>query len=662
MLAPSGHRSLIRLGIMVGFVSLGFGAPAALAQLPDKAPWPTSEAPAPAPSPSASSSVPPSSSAPTTPSAGPPTASFPPPTGTASTSPPPPAAPPSAAPPPVSATGPEPTLAEGDRLRAIGDLRGALRIFRALLARGPSAPLGLRVAETEDALFRHGPAYDAYAELLLRHTSELQPQVRERVEQRLIELSQTTGVITLVGTPPGTEVRVDGEMVGTIPLPRPLRLTRGDRRVDLFKQDFEIRSLSVLVSATPTEVPAELTPVSTTGTLSVRGTTSEPAELYVNEQLVGPLPVSVELQAGTHQIKAVGPRVMSSVLKVTIRRRESTPVALDLFPRPGEVDIDALMTDCSIVVDGVVVGQGRYRGALPAGRHEIEFRRRGFAVQRQTVMLEPGQLSSLRAGPFLAQTGTPGGAPSSALARDAEGRAAPEEEPEDPYNGLYGQVFVPLMLGGPATHSYADQCPAEAYHGGCTVTAPKGGGLALRLGYSFLDWIGIEALAAGAVDVTIAQFAIPAEAISVPDSPITQDLIDLAGRSAFVRAGGLFGGGLRINTPLQGIRFSLGVDYVYVTRKIFAIPDSFTGANLAYSVPGWFIDGGVQLGGTPGGRLYLGFFYFTESPHNLPLDRDLSALGLTPEQTAVADELVSMTIYRGRQTFFGPLLGIAFGH
>ncbi len=518
------------------------------------------------------------------------------------------------------------------------------------------------MAETEDALFRQGPAHDAYTELLLRHTTELEPTVRARVEQRLVELSQITGLVNLVGTPPGTEVRVDGEMVGTTPLPRPLRLTRGERRLDLFKQDFEIRSLTVVVGANPAEVPAELTPVTTTGTLSVRGTTNEKADLYVNEQLVGPLPISLELQAGTHQIKAVGPTVMSSVLKVTIRRRESTPVALDLFPRPGEVDIDALMTDCSILVDGVVVGQGRYRGALPAGRHEIELRRPGFATQRQIVVLEPGRLSTLRAGPFLAQTGGSSGAPSAALARDAEGREVPEAEPDDPYNGIYGQLFVPLMLGGPATHSYTDQCPAQAYHGGCTVTAPKGGGLALRLGYSFLDWIGIEALAAGAVDVTIAQFAIPAEAISVPDSPITQDLIDLAGRSAFVRAGGIFGGGLRINTPMQGIRFSLGVDYVFVSRKVFAIPDSFTGANLSYSVPGWFIDGGVQLGGTPGGRLYLGFFYFTESPHDLPLNRDLSALGLTPEQTAVADELVAMTIYRGRQTFFGPLLGIAFGH
>ena len=111
---------------------------------------------------------------------------------------------------------------------------------------------------------------------------------------------------------------------------------------------------------------------------------------------------------------------------------------------------------------------------------------------------------------------------------------------------------------------------------------------------------------------------------------------------------------------MQGLRFTVGADYLYIYRKVIAIPDSFAGASLGYSVPGWFIDGGIQLGSTPGARFYLGAFALIEQAHDLPLTRNLAALGIDP--SLVPAELTQMSVYRGRQIFYGPLLGIAFGH
>jgi hypothetical protein len=122
----------------------------------------------------------------------------------------------------------------------------------------------------------------------------------------------------------------------------------------------------------------------------------------------------------------------------------------------------------------------------------------------------------------------------------------------------------------------------------------------------------------------------------------------------------MYGIGARLAIPMQGLRLTVGADYLFVYRKIYAIPDSFAGAQLSYTTPGWLIDGGIQLGSTPGARFYLGVFALIEQAHDLPLTRNLRALGLDP--SLVPEAMTQMKVYAGRQVFYGPMLGIAFGH
>ncbi|HMA95087.1 MAG TPA: hypothetical protein VKP30_20490, partial [Polyangiaceae bacterium] len=222
-----------------------------------------------------------------------------------------------------------------------------------------------------------------------------------------------------------------------------------------------------------------------------------------------------------------------------------------------------------------------------------------------------------------------------------------------PYRGIFGSFIVPIMLGGKSTHSYLNDCPAKAFEGACTATAPRGGGVALRLGY-FYEWVGIELVGGGALDVSTTELKLP------PIPAISSTMQNAAGRNVFVRAGGMYGLGVRLAIPMQGIRITVGADYLFLHRKVYAIPDSFAGTSLSYKVPGWFIDGGIQLGSTPGARFYLGAFALIEQAHDLPLTRNLAALGIDP--SVVPEALTKMVVYQGRQVFFGPLLGIAFGH
>ncbi|HEY5961606.1 MAG TPA: PEGA domain-containing protein [Polyangiaceae bacterium] len=407
-----------------------------------------------------------------------------------------------------------------------------------------------------------------------------------------------------------------------------------------------------------------------TGTLIIASPTPSDATLYIDGRAVGPLPQQVELPPGQHEVTAIGARVEARPIRVLVEPGKTMSLGLNLVPKPGLFEIDPVAPDAVLVVDQQSLGSGKRTVSLPPGRHVLELRRVGYQTQRLSLEVQPGQQQHLAAAAYARDKSAVAAAPpatppvtppiaqqaNAPLAAEAPAKTPPlaeQPEPSSPYTGIFGSFVVPVMLGGKSTHSYVDACPAKAYGGACTTSAPRGGGLGLRLGY-FYEWIGLEVMGAGAVDVSTTELKLP------PIPTISSSMQDLAGRSVFVRAGGMFGVGLRLAVPMQGLRFTVGADYLYIYRKVIAIPDSFAGANLSYTVPGWFIDGGIQLGSTPGARFYIGAFVMIEQAHDLPLTRNLSALGV--DTSFIPAELTQMKVYQGRQVFYGPLLGIAFGH
>jgi hypothetical protein len=575
--------------------------------------------------------------------------------------------------PPPSQTEPSASLAEGDRLRDSGDLPGALRIYRAVQTKQPSLEGQQRIAGAEDKLGQHGTAYVEYALLLDRYGTTLEPARKRAIESRLRELDELTGMLSLEPLMPNAVVRIDGRKVDDSLLSRPIRVTRGERRITVEQPGYRAVTLTQSVGATMAKVTLPLDPLPVTATLNVSSLSSAEVDLYLDGKKVGPLPQHLQLSLGEHVLHADGPKVYAEPRKVQLTSAAShQDLTLNLLEKPATLSIDPVAPDTVLYVDAKPLGTGLRNVELPPGRHSLELRRPGFRTQKLVLEVQAGQRNSLRAAPYVAESiavkpvtpppqpltvEKPPPAEKSAKPAEQEQPPLPRipeaEEEESRFSGFYGALIVPVMLGGDSTHSYTNHCPADTYSGACTTTAPRGGGLGLRMGYVY-EWIGLELFAAGAVDVSTSELKLP------PLDTIPQEVQTVAGKNVFVRAGGLLGGGVRFSTPIQGIRVTLGADYVYVARKVLAIPDSFMGASLGYSVPGYFIDGGIQLGSTPGARFYLGAFLFIENAHNLVLNRNLESL--TGTSVTIPQELKTMTVYQGRQYFFGPLLGIAFGH
>jgi hypothetical protein len=555
-----------------------------------------------------------------------------------------------------------PSLSAGDRLRAAGDLKAALHIYRAVYGRAETAEAQQRIAEAELRLGHDGYAYSEYAKLLDRFGSALTRADRKRLEKRLKKLDTSTGLLAFDQLPLDAVIRVDDEPVPKSLSSTPLRLTRGERRLEIEIASHKPVRFIVSVGAVPVRMKLSFEPLMTMAAVQIGVRDDVAMNLYVDGTNVGPLPQRIQLPPGKHAVSADGVTHFVPPQPLVVETPSAMDLVLVAVEKPAVVEIHPTAADAILFLDEQPLGSGTRRLELSRGKHVLELRRSGFRAQRLVYDAKPGQFHVLRAMPYVPLRNLPQAVASppaqTAPASKAPPRAAtrapsPEHERDDhPFRGLYGGLFVPMLLGGESTHSYVSSCPADTYGGTCSTTAPRGGGLALRLGY-FYEWIGLEVFGAGAVDVSSAQIGLP------PIPTVTEDMLALAERTVFVRAGGLIGGGLRLSTPIKGIRVSIGADYVHAARKVVAIPDSFAGASLGYSAPGYFVDGGIELGSTPGTRFYLGAFLFVENAPDLVLNRDLAALSIS---TTVPSELTTMTVYRGRQYLFGPLLGLAFGH
>jgi hypothetical protein len=379
--------------------------------------------------------------------------------------------------------------------------------------------------------------------------------------------------------------------------------------------------------------------------------TGRVADLYVDGKQVCRLPCQTLVLVGVHRFVGSGPEGSSAEQSLYVAAGTTVPLVFDIVPVPATLRVAADNADTLIYVDGTYVGKGTWQGAVPQGRHMLLLRRPNGEVLQQYLNAAAGMNYSIRdnvSSPGPAAKPSPPG-------QVTEGGTG---EPRDnTYQGTTGAVFVPIMLGGPSTDTYNSSCPAAEFGGTCTTGGPRGGAIAARLGYSY-GWIAPEATLAMSLDISSAGFTFPA------DTPIPGDvnglLAQVAAGTKFMRLGIMAGGGARVATLSQGYRYTFSGMLGLVKRHIYVIPDSFFGNKPSYTAPTMFYDAGILIGDSPGIKIYAGIFLWLEFVPDMSLSRDVTTLGLVPEQVPVS--LRTITPYSGTQIMFGPLVGVAFGH
>jgi hypothetical protein len=473
---------------------------------------------------------------------------------------------------------------------------------------------------------------------------------------------------------------------------------------------FVVSAWSLISSAQVAPVPVNATwnQPAAAGTWSqviARTTNRVMADLVVDGKPICRLPCQATLPSGAHRVVGRGPEGSSAEQTVYFAPGATVPILLDVMPPRGALRVSSVSQGTLIYVDGVLVGNTNWEGAVMAGPHQVQLRRPTGEALQQNLTVAAGMTYSIRdnapvrppvppptpapvalspqrpAAPPAASTPPPMQAQPAQTPPPYQGQPAqtpppyqgqpaalgPSDVPPAPaklpspdderYKGVTGALFAPIMLGGASTNDYGDHCPATAFGGYCTTSGPRGGAIAARIGYAF-GWIAPEFMAALSLDLSSGGMHLPNDA-KFPWDP--QGMLTLvANDTKFMRVGILGGIGARMATQGRNSRFTFSGTFGLVKRHVYIIPDSFFGQKPSYTAKTLFFDTGIMLGDSPGMKFYAGLFLWLEFVPTQVITRDVTKLSLVASD--VPDSLKTITPFKGTQVMFGPLVGLTFGH
>lgn len=317
-------------------------------------------------------------------------------------------------------------------------------------------------------LERYVEALEMYESALRDFAGKLKDDDKRDVLQVIKLLYNSVGTLEIVGSEPGATVQLDYLARGELPLPAPLRVSRGAHTVRVLKEGYDpFEQRLDVAGGTTAQVTARLHRIQETGTLEIAEATGRALEVVVDDATVGKTPLRKELPPGDYQVRLRGEGELGTIpvgVRIRAHERESRRLTAQLLD--ASLRIEPVPADAEVSVDGLSVGRGPWEGKVPSGKLLIEVAADGFVSYRRRVAVQRGKNDALRI----------------ALERDAEsiyGRKA--RGPRHPPHFLVEVgAAAPLLisLGGDASAG----CAAA-----CSKPLGYGPGLVARGGYDIAD-------------------------------------------------------------------------------------------------------------------------------------------------------------------------------
>jgi hypothetical protein len=530
-----------------------------------------------------------------------------------------------------------------------GDAETALRELTLASELAPDVDILLNLARAQSLSGDNQRARTTLEALLA--DSRLKSGKRPQVEAELARVKAKLSTLKLEVSEAGASVRLDGRDVGTTPLAS-LEAAAGEHELVISKPGFVTATRKVALGSGETKITVELAREVTTGRLTVNATGDQTLHLYIDDKDVGPLPFQGDLPPGAYKLRGVGPKAETATQAVKIEPGQTLVISLVPMAVPGQVRVNAGDPEASIFVDDRLVGKGMFDGQLESGRHQLRVERAGYQAYHQTLEVTPTDrvvIDQISYTPLI------------------DPAAAERDKPQ--YEGIFVNVALLGLFGAGSSSELAVDCPANSAGGACDSLQPAGGGLGVRVGYSW-GWFALEGILMGNGDAATTE--------ATYDFGTSSGVSDYYGVArdedyAFVRYGFGGGAGARVTTEQSLFRFSGGLSalllwrsaqYVRATATREGIPDAkdHTSDTNRYVAPGLMADVGGLLGSTPGVKFHFGLALLVEfAPGEVTVPGEYTTLG-GPPMNRQAYGTPEVDVTRGTQVMLGPFLAAQFGH
>ncbi len=550
-------------------------------------------------------------------------------------------------------------LREADRAYTESDFARALELYRRIDALDSTVKTRLKIADCLSELGQLSEAYDAFDALQRSAGTTLDKKDKDRIEQALSNLRTTTAVLTVHVTEADAHLTVDGVDIGTGPLERSVRRKPGRVSVLVTKSGFDPWTKEIDISAgEEKQATVDLVPEKKTGTLVVYAAGQGPMTLLIDGKEAGTLPWTGDVSPGIHELCARSAHGTSPVRRIAVSAKGRTELDLAIVEKPAKLRVTTADPGAVIRIDGTPYGSQKFEGELVPGKHAVSVEQQGFVPSVMNLILEPGEIKALD---------------NVVLERSPKSTGASARRDN---RGIYSMIAIDGLIGKP-THSLAAACPAASLGGNCSSWVTTGGELDVHVGYSF-GVFGVEGFMLGGTNLSVAHMEFPSDV-----NPSQSAWYGIARKERYLIFEPVFGGGAagRVSTQGKAYRLStaLGFGLAWRTTEIsrhveataIATPGSIlrrdsktlTTSGDSRVVPMFTWDSDIQLGDTPGTRVFLGIHAQVEAGSQPQVIPGTGNLGF--DQTSgqgVPFGAGSLEIRRSPAFYFGPRFGLAMGN
>jgi hypothetical protein len=292
----------------------------------------------------------------------------------------------------------------GLRLFNQGDNANALLEFKRAyeLSGEPSILLNVGLVQVE--LGRPVEAVEVFDRLLANPTGVSQTHLHRA---RQVREEQTTRIGKLsVMTNGSAQVEIDNLAVGQTPLGQPVAVASGIRLLTVVAPGMiPVRQEVSITGGQTTNISITLMPAQGALAQLVVRSILPGADVLVDGKLVGrtPLPASVALPAGSHEVSLRRPGYRSVAQTITLGEGSTGDVTLEATENPAEADLvgglvtlDINKPDANVTIDGVPRQNVAAGLRLPAGPHRLSVMRTGFLPFERELSVDKGLPRTVR--------------------------------------------------------------------------------------------------------------------------------------------------------------------------------------------------------------------------------------------------------------------------
>jgi hypothetical protein len=530
----------------------------------------------------------------------------------------------------------------GLKLKKEGLYQEALASFLEANRIAPRESIQNNLALTYRLLKDMASAYDAYDALLTLYGDKMKPALKDQAQHAIEELGVLTGVLAIGIQEPGAKVTIDGKDLGQTPVAKPVRLNIGTHQVSITKDGFDTLAAPIEIrghDSVPLNGPLEKTVLTGHVSVDVKQTTppDPTVKIFVDTSDAGPPPYQADLDPGTHTVEAKGDKAAAPAKQIQVEKKGTYTETLELHVMAGTVAVNVDVAESEIAIDGTLVARGVFEGPVAPGPHALTVTKVGYAQYKKDILVHDAERLVENV----------------ALQKEAAANLA---APHD-WKGVYSHLdFVGLFEVTKPTNDIAQGLNYDPTTQ-ISTSAVAGGGLDVRVGYS-LGFIGIEGTVLLTYDHSSSSAVVGANTTvhdSSPNAPPPR-----TENYEFNRFGGTIAVGARLMPKTQIIRPTFGIGAgvsmktILYKRDIAGTQSSENTNPAFYVAPALMIDGGIELGSTPGTRFYLGCQFAADFASATPVTSNFTDPNYPPPNPAING-------VNGTDIFIGPILGMQFG-